>query len=99
MYQIESTSYISGVQKFKVGDIVRISKNKHVFAKVYTPNWTTKLFKITNPITCLLEDMRGQQIQGAFYAEELQKTTNPDVYLVEKVLRRKGKKYTLNGLI
>ncbi|KAJ8913146.1 hypothetical protein NQ315_006064 [Exocentrus adspersus] len=80
-----------------VGDIVRISKNEHVFAKGYTPNWTTELFeittvKITNPITCLLEDMRGQPIQGAFYAEELQKTTNPDVYLVEKVLRRKGQK-------
>ncbi|KAJ8914337.1 hypothetical protein NQ315_011325 [Exocentrus adspersus] len=88
---------ISGVRKFKVGDIVRISKNKHVFAKGYTPNWTTELFKITavkitNPITCLLEDMRGQPIQGAFYAEELQKTTNPDVYLVEKVLRRQGQK-------
>ncbi|KAJ8912226.1 hypothetical protein NQ315_009050 [Exocentrus adspersus] len=88
---------ISGVRKFKVGDIVRISKNKHVFAKGYTPNWTTELFKITavkitNPITCLLEDMRGQPIQGAFYAEELQKTTNPYVYLVEKVLRRKGQK-------
>ncbi|KAJ8914355.1 hypothetical protein NQ315_011343 [Exocentrus adspersus] len=87
----------SGVRKFKVGDIVRISKNKHVFAKGYTPNWTTELFKITavkitNPTTYLLEDMRGQTIQGAFYAEELQKTTNPDVYLVEKVLKRKGQK-------
>ncbi|KAJ8909502.1 hypothetical protein NQ315_012980 [Exocentrus adspersus] len=87
----------SGVRKFKVGDIVRISKNKHVFAKGYTPNWTTELFKITavkitNPTTYLLEDMRGQPIQGAFYAEELQKTTNPDVYLVEKVLKRKGQK-------
>ncbi|KAJ8914475.1 hypothetical protein NQ315_002747 [Exocentrus adspersus] len=94
---------ISGVRKFKVGDIVRISKNKHVFAKGYTPNWTTELFritavKITNPITCLLEDMRGQPIQGAFYAEELQKTTNPDVYLVEKVLRRKGQKIYVKWL-
>ncbi|KAJ8912365.1 hypothetical protein NQ315_014732 [Exocentrus adspersus] len=94
---------ISGVRKFKVGDIVRISKNKHVFAKGYTPNWTTELFKITavkitNPITCLLEDMRGQPIQGALYAEEVQKTTNPDVYLVEKVLRRKGQKIYVKWL-
>ncbi|KAJ8912741.1 hypothetical protein NQ315_016696 [Exocentrus adspersus] len=94
---------IGGVRKFKVGDIVRISKNKHVFAKGYTPNWTTELFKITavkitNRITCLLEDMRGQPIQGAFYAEELQKTTNPDVYLVEKVLRRKGQKIYVKWL-
>ncbi|KAJ8915703.1 hypothetical protein NQ315_000637 [Exocentrus adspersus] len=93
----------SGVRKFKVGDIIRISKNKHVFAKGYTPNWTTELFKITgvkitNPTTYLLEDMRGQLIQGAFYAEELQKTTNPDVYLVEQVPKRKGQKVYVKWL-
>ena len=26
--------------KFKVGDHVRISKNKNIFAKGYTPNWS-----------------------------------------------------------
>ena len=26
--------------KFKVGDHVRISKDKNIFAKVYTPNWS-----------------------------------------------------------
>ncbi|KAJ8915420.1 hypothetical protein NQ315_003180 [Exocentrus adspersus] len=86
-----------------MGDIVRISKNKHIFAKGYTPNWTTELFKITavkitNPTTYLLEDMRGQPIQGAFYAEELQKTTKSDVYLVEKVLKRKGQKVYVKWL-
>lgn len=85
----------TGVQKFKVGDVVRISKAKHVFEKGYIPNWTTELFKIakvqiTNPITYLLEDMMGLPIKGAFYSDELQMTKNPDVYLVEKVLRRKG---------
>ncbi|KAJ8912336.1 hypothetical protein NQ315_005942 [Exocentrus adspersus] len=36
---IDVTKYKeNGVRKFKVGDIVRISKNKHVFAKGYTPN-------------------------------------------------------------
>ncbi|KAJ8912540.1 hypothetical protein NQ315_006611 [Exocentrus adspersus] len=75
----------------------------HIKISGYTPNWTTELFKITavkitNPITCLLENMRGQPIQGAFYAEELQKTTNPDVYLVEKVLRRKGQEIYVKWL-
>ncbi|KAJ8913980.1 hypothetical protein NQ315_008972 [Exocentrus adspersus] len=54
--------------------------------------------KITNPITSLLEDMRGQPIQRAFYARELQKTANPDVYMVEKVLRRKGQQIYVKWL-
>lgn len=84
-----------GAQKFRVGDHVRISKFKSVFAKGYTPNWSTEIFKVFkikvgNPVTYLLEDSKGQPITGQFYAEELQKTLYPDIYLVEKVLRRKG---------
>ena len=30
--------------KFKVGDHVRISKYKNVFAKGYTPNWSEEIF-------------------------------------------------------
>ena len=32
--------------KFKVGDHVRISKYKNIFAKGYTPNWFEKVFVI-----------------------------------------------------
>ena len=32
--------------KFKIGDIVRISKYKNIFAKGYTPNWSEELFVI-----------------------------------------------------
>ena len=32
--------------KFKVGDYVRISKFKNVFAKGYTPNWSEEIFII-----------------------------------------------------
>ncbi|XP_072400781.1 uncharacterized protein [Diabrotica undecimpunctata] len=94
---------IAGPRKFKVGDIVRVSKAKHFFEKAYTPNWTTELFKIvqvkiTNPITYLLEDMQGTPISGGFYEEEMQKTSSPDIYLVEKVLRRKGNKMYVKWL-
>ena len=94
---------IAGIRKFNVGDIVRISKAKHVFEKNYTPNWTTELFKIvkvriTKPTTYILEDLHGTPIKGAFYPEELQKTINPDIYLVEKVLRKKGKKVFVKWL-
>lgn len=90
-------------KKFVVGDIVRISRVKHVFSKGYTPNWTTELFKIikvqvTNPVTYLLEDMKGDPIKGGFYEEELQKAADPDIYLVEKVLRKKGNKVLVRWL-
>lgn len=82
--------------KFKVGDNVRISKNRHIFTKGYTPNWTTEIFKIraiqiTNPITYLLEDYQKHDIKGGFYESEIQKVKFPDIYLVEKVLQTKGK--------
>ena len=32
--------------KFKVGDHVRISKYKRIFAKAYTPNWSDEVFVI-----------------------------------------------------
>lgn len=90
-------------QIFKVGDFVRLSKFKHAFAKGYTPNWTTEIFKIrkvqpTNPTTYLLDDSEGNPIVGAIYSEELLITKNPDIYLVEKVLRRKGTKLYVKWL-
>jgi len=45
----------------------------------------TKVQK-TIPVTYLLED--GKPV-GGFYEYELHHFTNPDVYLVEKVLRKK----------
>ena len=33
--------------KFKVGDHVRISKYKSIFAKRYTPNWSEEVFVIS----------------------------------------------------
>ena len=32
--------------KFKIGDFVRISKYKNIFAKGYTPNWSEEVFVI-----------------------------------------------------
>ena len=81
--------------KYKVGDVVRISKYKHVFSKGYNPSWTGELFTIervndTKPVTYILKDERGEVIKGGFYEQEIQKTKHKDIYLVEKVLKRKG---------
>lgn len=83
--------------KFKLGDYVRISKHRSVFSKGYTTNWSNEIFKIssvklTNPRTFILEDEGKREIKGGFYEQELQKAKHPDIYLVEKVLRRKGNK-------
>ena len=86
---------IAGKQKYHVGDIVRISKQKALFDKGYTPNWTTELFKISKikislPTVYYLQDMKGVDIRGTFYEQELQKVKHADLYLVEKILKRKG---------
>lgn len=88
---------LTNFPKFTVGDVVRISKLKTVFAKGYEANWSTELFKIarikyTNPITYDITDMDGSEIRGAFYEQELQKTSQPDIYLVERILKRKNGK-------
>ena len=65
--------------KFKVGDHVRISKYKNIFAKGYTPNWSEKVFviskiKTTVSWTYIINDLNGEKIIGSFYEKELQKT-------------------------
>ena len=64
--------------KFKVGDNVRISKYKNIFAKGYTPNWSEEVFiipkiKNTVPWTYYFSDLNDKHITGSFYEKELQK--------------------------
>ena len=65
--------------RFKVRDRVRISKFKNIFAKGYTPNWSTEIFLVnkindTVPYTYNLKDLNGEEIIGSFYDKELQKS-------------------------
>ena len=65
--------------KFKVGDRVRISKFKNIFAKGYTPNWSKEIFIVDNindtvPYMYNLKDLNDEEIIGSFYDRELQKT-------------------------
>ena len=65
--------------RLKVGDRVRISKFKNIFAKGYTPNWSTEIFivdKINDTVlyTYNLKDLDNEEIIGSFYDKELQKT-------------------------
>ena len=82
--------------KFKVGDRVRISKYKNIFAKGYTPNWSEEVFVIkkvknTVPWTYVINGLNGEEIIGKFYEKELQKTSQEE-FRIEKVIKRKGHK-------
>ena len=64
--------------KFKVGDNVRISKYKNIFAKGYTPNWSEEVFiinKIKNTVlwTYAISDLNGEEITGGFYEKRVAK--------------------------
>ena len=61
--------------KFKVGDHVRISKYKNIFAKGYTPNWSEEVFiikKVKNivPWTYVIDDLNDEEIIGTFYEKK-----------------------------
>ena len=100
---VKSNTYINSSKesndkdsKFKVGVVVKISKYKSIFAKVYTPNWSelvfvTKKVKNTMPWTYIISDLKGENIVGMFYQKELQKP-NQKEFRVEKVTKRKGYK-------
>ena len=82
--------------KFKVGDHIRISKYKNIFAKGYTPNWSEEVFVISKikkivPWTYGVSDLNGEETTGSFYEKELQKTSQ-EKFRIEKVLKRKGDK-------
>ena len=83
--------------KFKVGDHVRISKFKNLFAKGYTLNWSVEINivkkKIKNTVlwTSIISDLNGEEIVESFYEKELQKI-NQREFRIEKGIKRKGNK-------
>ena len=82
--------------RFKVGDRVRISKYKNIFAKGYTQNWSEEVFVVTKikstvPWAFVISDLNGEPITGGFYEKELQKTDQQE-FRIEKVIKRKGNK-------
>ena len=82
--------------KFKVGDHVRISKYKNIFAKGYMRNWSEEIFVIkmiknTVPRTYVINDLNCEEIIGAFYENKLQGTNQQEIR-IEKIIKRKGDK-------
>ena len=60
------------------------------------PNWSEEIFiikKIKNTVrwTYVINDLNSEEIIGAFYENELQKTDQKE-FRIEKVLKKKGDK-------
>ena len=76
---IDSSEDVNGkVSKFKVGDRIRISKYKDIFAKGYTPNWFEEIFiikEVKNTVswTHVINDLTGEEITGTFYEKKTTK--------------------------
>ena len=100
---VKSNTYIDSSKeinhkypKFKIGDTVRISKYKNIFAKGYTPNWSEEVFVVKNVKNTVLwtyvfDDLKVQEIVGTFYENELQRT-NQKEFRIGNVIKRKGDK-------
>lgn len=81
-FMLKQQKKCTKVNKFKIGDVVRITTLKSGFTKASKHTFTDELFRIKSisdscPKTYKLEDMMGEPIVGSFYNEEIQKA-EPD---------------------
>ena len=100
---VKSSTYINSSKdindenpKFKIGDIVTISKYKNIFTKGCIPNWSEEVSVITKvkntlPWTYFISDLKGEEIVRTFYEKELKKINQKEIR-VEKLIKRKGDK-------
>ena len=75
-----SNNNLQEIQKFHIGDHVRIFKYKNKFEKGFTTKWTKEIFVIskvlkTKPMTYRIIDLNNEEILGRFYSNELQKSS------------------------
>ena len=82
--------------KYKISDLVRISRVRGPFTKGYEEKYTHGFFTISDrihwqPPVYRLKDYDGDIIQGCFYEQELQKinVSGDKTFKVEKILDKK----------
>uniref|UniRef100_A0A3B1JVY7 Integrase catalytic domain-containing protein n=1 Tax=Astyanax mexicanus TaxID=7994 RepID=A0A3B1JVY7_ASTMX len=82
--------------KFKIGDVVRISRLKAHFEKGYEQNYTDEYFTISeriprDPPVYKLHDADGEEITGTFYEPELQKIIvgKDKSFKIEKIIQER----------
>jgi hypothetical protein len=82
--------------KFQVGDHVRLSSTRVVFRKGYEEGWTEEVHIVSKrlpriPPVYVVKDQLGEEIKGVFYEQELQRVKKPEVFKIDRVLKRRGK--------
>ena len=60
-----------------------------MFEKGYTQRWTEEVFRIskielTIPVTYKITDYNGEEIQGSFYEQELQKKRHKTRFVLRR---------------
>ena len=88
--------------KFSIGDHVRITKKNKIFGKGYTQRWTEEVFtiskiKLTIPVRFKITDYNGEEIQGSFYEQKLQKTRK-EIFRIEKIITQEENKSLVKWL-
>jgi len=84
--------------KFKVGDLVRITKEKVKLAKWYEQTFSTEIFRVVKVIHRVpqpvyeMSELQGRPIEGQFCNYELVKVTVPPQteFQVDKIIRTRN---------
>ena len=84
--------------KFSIGDRVRVSLLKNTFEKSYNSNWSEEIFiiddiKTSNVHYYFSKDLNGEKTDGMFYQEELLKTKQNELYIIEKIISKNKDRY------
>lgn len=96
LYGSRERHSVKPIFKYKIGDIVRISKVRGPFTKGYEKNYTEEFFTVNEciprqPPVYRLCDYDGDVIDGVFYEQELQKifVSNNKAFKIDKILEKK----------
>lgn len=80
-----------------MGDLVRVSFIRGQFQREYDERWPRELFVVNqrfmkeNIPQYQLNDYCGEIVEGTFYQNQMMKAFEQDTYLVEKVIKTRGK--------
>ena len=78
MYQSKPDPKPDGKFKLKVGETVRLSKEKRLFSREQDERWTVQIYKVSDRIrrgglnVYSVVDLYGEEITGKFYQSELE---------------------------
>lgn len=75
------------------GQMVRVSRTKGDFEKGYMPNWTEQHYRVSGtcpnvPRIYKLQNIRGEEIDGSYYKEDIQPINKND-FRIEKIIKRR----------